>query len=77
MNCRLAFSMEAKNFTVNDDPLVIPRFGLSTGNQLFVTTKLILGKYWNSIKYLKSASEIELRIDLKRKIDFNKLNFEA
>jgi peptidoglycan/xylan/chitin deacetylase (PgdA/CDA1 family) len=77
INCKLAFSMHAQNFNLNDNPLLIPRFGFSTGNRLFVLTKLILGKYWNSIKYLKSASEIESRIELKRKIDFNKLNFET
>ena len=77
INCKLAFSMHAQNFNLNDNPLLIPRFGISTGNRLFVLTKLILGKYWNSIKYLKSASEIESRIELKRKIDFNKLNLET
>lgn len=72
-NCRLAFSTEAKNFSLTDNTLSVPRFGLSIGNKFFVKTKISLGKYWSSIKHIKSKSEIKLRMDLKREIDFRKL----
>lgn len=76
-NCRLAFSTEAKNFILSDNPLSIPRYGLSRGKKFFVKTKLILGKYWNPIKDIKSTNEIKLRMDLKREIDFRRLNLET
>lgn len=73
INCRLAFSTEAKNFALNDNPLSIPRFGLSKGNELFVRTKLSLGKHWNFIKNIKSKDEIKLRTELKEKLNFREL----
>ena len=34
-NCSLAFSTETKEFYLADNPLSIPRYGLSTGNEIF------------------------------------------
>ena len=64
-NCSLAFSTEAKNFDSTDNPLSIPRYGLSIGNKYFIRTKIFLGKNWNIIKNIKSKDEIKLRIELK------------
>jgi len=67
-NCKIAFSTEPKNFTLNDNPLSIPRFGLSRGNEFFVRAKLALGAYWPKIKELKSKGEKTGRLELKSKI---------
>jgi peptidoglycan/xylan/chitin deacetylase (PgdA/CDA1 family) len=71
-NCSLAFSTEAKNFTLSDNPLSIPRFGLSIGNKFIVKAKLFLGKNWNSLKNIKSKDEIKLRIAMNKKMNLSK-----
>lgn len=73
-NCRLAFSTEAKDFTLSDNPLSIPRYGLSRGNKIFIRTKLFLGKYWNTVRSIKSKDEIKLRNKLKKKINFQNIS---
>lgn len=47
---KLAFSTENKSFNHNDNPLCIPRKGLTKGGQSFIVLKLITGSYWNTIK---------------------------
>ena len=69
---RLAFSTQAKNLSYVDNPLSIPRFGLSFGNSTFVKVKLIFGRYWETIKYFKTPSEEYLRKELKSKVKFLK-----
>ena len=64
-NCKISFSTESKNFTLKDDPLCIPRFGLSYGNEYFVKAKLFLGRNWDKIKDIKSKGEKRMRIELK------------
>ena len=66
-NCKIAFSTEPKNFTKSNDPLSIPRYGLSHGNKAFLNTKLILGEYWYKLKSLRGKNERNERIE------FNKL----
>lgn len=69
-NCRLAFTTEAKNFSIKDDPLSIPRFGFSKGKQCFVKAKIFLGKNWDLLKHIKSKDEKQLRIEMSKKIHF-------
>jgi len=71
-NCSLAFSAEKKNFTLTDNPLSIPRYGLSTGSKFFINAKILLGKNWDSLKNIISKDEVSLRIELKEKIIFTK-----
>ena len=71
-NCSLAFSAEKKNFTLTDNPLSIPRYGLSTGSKFFINAKILLGKNWDSLKNIISKDEVSLRIELKEKINFTK-----
>ena len=70
-NCSLAFSTEEKRFYINRQSFIIPRFGLSTGNKFFIKAKIFFGKNWDLIKNMKSKDEIKLRIELKKKINFN------
>ena len=58
-NIRVAFSTQSKDFVLQDNPLAIPRFGLSCGNLLFVRIKLLLGKRYKSIR--KLISRLKLR----------------
>jgi len=71
-NCNLAFSAEKKNFTLTDNPLSVPRYGLSTGSKFFIKAKILLGKNWDSIKNIISKDEVSLRIELKEKLNFSK-----
>jgi len=52
MNIKLAFSTENKSFTIKDNPLSIPRNGISKGNKSFLFLKLLLGSKWDKIKKL-------------------------
>lgn len=65
---RLAFTTEARNLSIDVSPLEIPRYGISYGSAAFVMTKLQLGKYWESIKSIKSVSEENIRRKIQRKI---------
>jgi peptidoglycan/xylan/chitin deacetylase (PgdA/CDA1 family) len=76
-NCSLAFSAEKKNFTLTDIPLSIPRYGLSTGSKFFIKAKILLGKNWDSVKNIISKDEVSLRIELKEKLNFGKLEFRT
>ncbi len=51
-NIRLAFSTENKSFKIKDNPLSIPRNGLSKGNKSFLFFKLLMGSKWEKIKKL-------------------------
>lgn len=48
--CKVAFSTEPKTFTREDNVYSIPRFGLSTGNPLFIHIKLMLGSHYATVK---------------------------
>jgi len=52
MNIKLAFSTENKSFTIKDNPLSIPRNGISKGNKSFLFIKLLLGSKWDKVKKL-------------------------
>ncbi len=62
---KLAFSTETKNLNINDNPQMIPRFGISHGNQIFVQAKLFIGEYWNLFRNIKKKSEKKTRKELK------------
>ena len=58
----LSFSTENKTFTSKDNPLAIPRNGLSYGNSSFTLFKLIMGSRWDSFKRaIKGKQEIDYR----------------
>ena len=67
-NIRLAFSTESNNFSKGNNPLSIPRFGISFGNHYFVKTKLLLGKNWDLIKNLKSKGEKQTRLEINKEL---------
>jgi len=52
MNIKLALSTENKSFSIKDNPLNIPRNGISKGNKSFLFLKLLLGSNWDTIKKL-------------------------
>ncbi|WP_172805280.1 polysaccharide deacetylase family protein [Aquiflexum balticum] len=61
---KLAFSTEGKNFSKNDNPLSIPRRGVTKGSATFVYTKLLLGNSWDTIKQLiKGKQEKYYRVN--------------
>lgn len=66
-NCSLAFSLEKKDFKLNDNPFSIPRYGLTTGNKFFIKAKILFGKNWELIKNIGSKDEVSLRLKLKKK----------
>jgi peptidoglycan/xylan/chitin deacetylase (PgdA/CDA1 family) len=70
-NCNLAFSVEKKDFKLTDSPFSIPRYGLTTGSKYFIKAKILLGKNWDLIKNMGSKDEVSLRLELKKKINFN------
>lgn len=58
----LSFSTEKKSFSKGDNPLSIPRNGLSYGNKTFVMMKLVAGDKWYIIKrLLKGKQENDYR----------------
>lgn len=65
---KLAFSTQAKNFTINDHPLSIPRRGITKGGAAFVLVKLALGDRWEDLKrLLKGKQEPDFRLEKKGK----------
>lgn len=63
-NIKLAFSTESKNFSKKDNPLSIPRRGVTKGSPIFVYTKLLLGNSWETIKKLiKGKQETHYRVN--------------
>jgi peptidoglycan/xylan/chitin deacetylase (PgdA/CDA1 family) len=65
INCKIAFSCETKNFSMQDNPLSIPRFSFSYGNSSFVKSKLFFGEYWDRIKNIIKSGDIEARNEMK------------
>ncbi|MCL6260435.1 polysaccharide deacetylase family protein [Aquiflexum sp. TKW24L] len=59
---KLAFSTENKRFSKSDDPLSVPRTGISKGNIPFIFAKLFFGSRWDILKGLfNSNKELEIR----------------
>ena len=59
---RLAFSTESKHFSLKDNPLSIPRRGVTKGGSTFVLAKLAFGDYWENLKrMLKGKQEKDFR----------------
>lgn len=59
---KLAFSTENKRFSKSDDPLSVPRTGISKGNIPFIFAKLFFGSRWDILKGLfNSNKELEFR----------------
>jgi len=52
MNIKLALSTENKSFSIKDNPLNIPRNGISKGNKSFLFMKLLMGSKWDIVKKL-------------------------
>lgn len=65
---KLAFSTESRNLSIGFSPFEIPRYGLSLGSDAFIKAKLLLGRYWDTIKNLKSKSEARIRKEIQTKI---------
>ena len=64
-SCKIAFSTEAKNITVKNKPLSIPRYDISYGHANFIKSKLFLGEYWEIFKNLSQKRPDKERIELK------------
>lgn len=63
----LSFSTENKSFSLRDNPLSIPRNGLTYGRQHFILMKLIAGSRWNTLKRLiKGKQEKDYRMEGER-----------
>jgi peptidoglycan/xylan/chitin deacetylase (PgdA/CDA1 family) len=59
---RLAFSTESRHFSLKDNPLSIPRRGVTKGGSTFVLAKLAFGDYWGNMKkLLKGKQEKDFR----------------
>ena len=59
---RLAFSTESRHFSKKDNPLSIPRRGVTKGGSTFVLAKLAFGDYWENVKrLLKGKQEKDFR----------------
>jgi peptidoglycan/xylan/chitin deacetylase (PgdA/CDA1 family) len=51
-NIKLAFSTDINRFSKRDNPLSIPRIGITKGNRNFILAKLIFGNTWWKLKRL-------------------------
>jgi peptidoglycan/xylan/chitin deacetylase (PgdA/CDA1 family) len=59
---KLAFSTENERFSKNNNPLSIPRNGITKGNVRFVLAKLIFGSSWIKLrKSIKGKQELDYR----------------
>lgn len=67
---KLAFSSKYDFFSKKNNPLAIPRYGLSKGKKLFILSKLLLGTTWGWFRsHLKrEISEEQERKDIKEKL---------
>jgi peptidoglycan/xylan/chitin deacetylase (PgdA/CDA1 family) len=61
---QLAFSNEPRDFLLSDNPMSIPRTGLSYGNKYFIQTKLFIGSYWETTKKIFIRGESQERAKL-------------
>ena len=68
-NIRLAFSSDPKNIDSKDNPLSIPRYSFTSGNEYYVRMKLFFGRYWRITRGLNSAADIKFRTEMKSKIN--------
>ncbi len=57
---KLSFSTENKTFSKNDNPLSIPRNGLTKGGAFFILTKLLLGRKWETLKKRIKSNSIHV-----------------
>jgi len=63
---KICFSTIAKNFTVDDNKMRVPRIGISNNEKmLFLEIKLFLGSFWDKLKKLKSTGEYKQRKQLQ------------
>jgi peptidoglycan/xylan/chitin deacetylase (PgdA/CDA1 family) len=66
---RLAFTTEARHVRRNDNPLRIPRIGVSDRESAgFLRAKLFLGASWNALKTIAGSGEYLERRRLSRKL---------
>jgi len=64
---QLTFTTEAKNLSLNDKRMRVPRIGVSNAeNMLFLKTKLLTGSQWDKLKKLKTTGEFKERTELNR-----------
>lgn len=66
MNIKIAVSTDSRCFSDKDNPLSLPRFSIGHGSDLFIKTKLFLGKHWEFLKKLKGKDEVKDRVRLKK-----------
>lgn len=52
LGCKVSFSTHPRGFRQKDNPLAIPRFGLTYGSMKFVRMKLLLGNYYSLLRSL-------------------------
>jgi len=57
LDIKLAFSTENRSFNRKDNPLSIPRNGISRGSCTFVKLKLLSGSKWTVLKRLLNGKQ--------------------
>jgi peptidoglycan/xylan/chitin deacetylase (PgdA/CDA1 family) len=62
---KIAFSTESRSFKKSDNPLNLPRVSLEHGSNLFVQTKLKIGRFWEVLKKIKGIDEKRDRARLR------------
>lgn len=68
-NCRIAFSTVPRDFSLNDNPLSIPRYGISNlENAYYFRIKLLAGDYWGVLSEAKLNSDLKIRHLLKKEM---------
>lgn len=61
---KLAFSTENKTIIQRDNPLSVPRNGISKGSKAFILVKLMIGKNWDLLRNLiKDEDEKSYRLN--------------
>jgi peptidoglycan/xylan/chitin deacetylase (PgdA/CDA1 family) len=67
-NCGIAFSTEPKNFTSEQNPLAIPRYGFDQRSMRYILFKFFFGEYWDKFKNLTLIDEEQERMEIKNKM---------
>jgi len=57
LDIKLAFSTENRSFNRKDNPLAIPRNGISRGSHNFIKMKLLAGRKWTVMKRLLNGKQ--------------------
>ena len=73
-NIKLAFSTKSDKVNINSNKYIIPRIGISKGNNIYIKNKIYFSKYWETLRELTHIkTETKERLRLKSLLDFKEI----